>query len=84
LSKHLVLDPDRPGNKGRPLPKIEDTDVGPQGFSSGLRWKGGQGWKGGKRVVWIKDGDGIFHDLSIRVREARRAIEDYLQRPDMQ
>ena len=79
LSKHLELDPTRPGNKGRPLPKITDTHVGPSAaFTDGTILDDGTSFDDAVDVVRTKDGTGQYVDVLWCVREVRRAIETYL------
>jgi hypothetical protein len=81
MAKHVELTND----KLREKPRIEDTHVGPQAaFKGGVYWNGGIGWKGSQQVVRTKGEDGRFIDVRYCVREAQRAVETYLQRPDMQ
>jgi hypothetical protein len=84
LTKHLVLDPKRPGNKGRPLPRMPDTHVGPEAaFTDGTFFSDGTSWSDSKPVVRTREGHGRLVDVAWCVTQARRAIEGYLQRPDM-
>lgn len=83
MSKHVVLEPSL--NKGRPIPRIEDTNIGLSApYEGGIYYDGGVGYEGADPVVRIKDDKDRFHDVRWCVREARRAVEAYLQRPDMQ
>lgn len=83
MSKHLVLDPKR--NKGRPMPKIRDTHIGPAAaFTDGSYWSDGTSWTDSKDVVRIRDDSGKLVDIAWCLREGHRAIAAYLQRPDLQ
>jgi hypothetical protein len=81
MAKHFELT----NNKLREKPRIEDTHVGPRAaFKSDAYWASGASWKDSEEVVRTKSEDGRPIDVRHCVREARRAIETYLQRPDMQ
>jgi hypothetical protein len=79
LSKHLELNPKYKRNKGRPLPKIADTHIGPSAaFTDGTMFDDGTSFDDAVDVVRTKDGTGQYVDVLWCVREVRRAIETYL------
>ncbi len=83
MSKHLVLKPEF--NKGRPMPKIQDTHIGPAAaFTDGSYWSDGTSWTDSKKVVRITDDNGKLVDIAWCLREGRLAIETYLRCPDLQ
>lgn len=82
MSKHLLLDPKR--NKGRPMPRIQDTHIGQAAaFSDGSFFSDGSSWTNNRNVVRTRDDNNRLVDIRWCLREGRRAIETYLQRPDL-